>query len=108
MSIAGLVADGYITSGATAIYLTIPCGKRLDHINSVNMSGEGVWIRQNNNYLIGSSNTPGNFNAGELYLGLLKDIGCIQLTYVASSAIANAVNNETLAAHFLYGTITFA
>ena len=107
MSLSGLVADGFITEGATSMLITIPCGKRLDFVSSASLSNEKVQVRQNGNYLIGSSSSGVSFD-GTFTFYILRDIGCIRLDFKTSAAVPNATNNDLVAVQFYTGTITFS
>lgn len=105
--LSGLITYGFVTGNARNIFLAIPCGKRLDKVTSASISGERIQIRQNGDYIVGSSSGGVSFD-GTVSLSILKDVGCLKLNLMASATISNAVNNDGVDAEFYGGTITFA
>ena len=107
MSLTGLIVDGFITGGMMNIILSIPCGMMLTHVSSACISGYSIQVRQNGNYIIGSASGGARLD-GTVTISISKDMGCLQLNFIASTAISNAENNNAVAAQFYGGTITFA
>lgn len=105
ITLAPAVFDGYITDGKKRIVLSIPVGKRLDNITSAKTSLVTGILRQNNNYLVGSVESPHGFAQAQGELKIMKDLGVIRYQYDFSSALDAAINNDCVALHFTGGAI---
>lgn len=100
-----IYTGGYITSGSTSLYFTIPLAKPIIGAPTISISSlDGFRLRQNNNYTHGSSSNgfckPSSFSVTRYAnLGL-----CVVATF---SNVTNAVNNAPIGIDF-NGRITFS
>lgn len=107
-SLAYTVASAFLTSGGETLYICIPCGKLLYNVSGFSISGEGIYVRQNGNYLIGSSSASGNFDGMQVLLRrVLKDLGTLLIVVSNDTGFPNSINNDVVSAYFDKGTITF-
>ncbi len=100
-----MVANGYITNNKSRIFVTIPVGKRLDHITSAKTSNATGMLRQNGNYLVGEAEESHGFAQVRGSFNILKDLGIIRYQYDFSGSISAAVNNDTVSLQFTGGVI---
>lgn len=100
-----MVANGYITNNKSRIFVTIPVGKRLDHITSAKTSNATGMLRQNGNYLVGGAEESHGFSQVQGTFNILKDLGIIRYQYDFSGSISAAVNNDTVSLQFTGGVI---
>ena len=107
-SLAYTVASAFLTSNGKTLYISIPCGKLLYNVSGFSFSGEGIYVRQNGNYLIGSSLKSGNFDDMQvLSRRVLKDSGTLLIVVYNDTGFPNSINNDVVSAYFDKGTITF-
>ena len=107
ISLSGLTANGFITGGGTNAYLTIPSGKMMDKITSVTLLDATIRIRQNGNYIVGSSSVAESINHENVSISPLKTLGCLALLYTLPVKPDSAINNSEISAYFTTGTIRF-
>lgn len=105
IDITGLVLDGYITQSGTRIVLSIPVGKKLDHIKTAKTNLVTGIVRQNGKYLLGTTENGHGFSSNQGTFLILKDVGVLRWQYDLSSAPDEVVNNDLVSVHFNSGTI---
>ena len=105
IDLTGLVLDGYITQSGTRIVLSIPVGKKLDHIKTAKTNLVTGIVRQNGKYLLGTTENGHGFSSNQGTFLILKDVGVLRWQYDLSSAPDEVVNNDLVSVHFNSGTI---
>ena len=105
IDLTGLVLDGYITQSGTRIVLSIPVGKKLDHIKTAKTNLVTGIVRQNGKYLLGTTENGHGFSSNQGTFLILKDVGVLRWQYDLSSALDEVVNNDLVSVHFNSGTI---
>lgn len=105
ISMNGVTVNGYVTDSRTVVRFSIPVGKDLSKISAAKTNLLTGVLRQNGNYVAGSVDSPHGFASGQGSFLIMKDLGVLRFQYAFSSALSNAINNDTISAHFTGGTI---
>ena len=79
----------------------------MDKITSATLLDATIRVRQNGNYIVGSSSKAENVNQESVSITLLKTLGCLAFVYTLPSKPENADNNSEISAYFTTGTIRF-
>lgn len=97
---------GFVTSGGTEIYFTIPLRKSLANITSITVNSMSICARQGGKYILGTGSSFQDCKAsGYTTKGTFKD-GALSIMIKKTSAFTNVTNNDSVGIWADY-TLTF-
>lgn len=94
---------GYITTSKKEIFFNVVTPKSMENITNITVTGAYLRVRQNGNYLVGTSSGPVPV---DLYVKKSTN-NVISIRYTDSAGMSSAVNNEVVGIALSNATFTF-
>lgn len=88
-----IACGGYITASGTQFNITAPIPPVTSRVTGFKLQSATATIRQNGNYLIGSSSASADMLTGGTYEGFMCP-GSVRVRFARNSAPANTSNND--------------